>query len=95
MANFNLIADGETDKFSENGSFRIHMSGAFGGGTLVLEEDVNNNGVFTPVEGTDKTAASDFIVDMLTTSKYRFSLTGATAPDINVTTKGGNVATNR
>lgn len=82
-----LTADGQSAVFRAPGSFRIHLIGTFGGGTLTLQQKIDNT--FEDLQNTDATADSDFIVDSLDDGGiYRFDLSGATAPSIRITVFG-------
>lgn len=83
-----LTADGVTANFPAKGTFRVHASGDFGGGTLTLREDVLKNGEFESITESAKTEASDFIVEGVALSEYNFSLAGSTSPDITITVTG-------
>lgn len=87
-----LTADGKSDEFTANGSFRVSATGTFGGGSLTLEEDLRGDDSWTTVDRTADTADVGYIVDGLVVSRYRFDLTGATSPSITITTKGGKGA---
>lgn len=88
MKTFNLTADGNTDAFQAPDTMRVHVSGTFGGGTVTLQEDVKANGVFVDVAGSAKTEAADYVFEGVRVSRYRLSLSGATAPDIDIVVKG-------
>jgi hypothetical protein len=82
-----LTADGETAEFIAAKDFRIHVTGTFGSGTLIVQEKIN--GVFEPVTGTEKTAAySQGFNSLGVGGVYRFSLSGSSTPDIDITVIG-------
>ena len=87
MARFTLTADGQTEVFDGYTSFRVHAEGTFGGGTLTIEEDIRNDGNFVTIDDSAKQEDADFIMDGLTRGKYRFDLSGATTPSIEITVK--------
>jgi len=82
---YNFAADGDVS-FSVEGSFRVNVSGNFGGGTIKLQERMSA-GVFEDVADTGKTAAADYIVDNFGSNSYIANLNGATSPDMNITVK--------
>jgi hypothetical protein len=83
----NLTADGQTGEFTASGSFRVHLAGTFGGGTVTLEQRINNT--FETLVGTAQTADSDFILDSLKDGGiYRFDVAGSTTPAIVINVLG-------
>ncbi len=88
-----LAADGQTGEFTAAGSFRVHLSGTFGSGTVTLQQKINNT--FADLVGTAQTADSDFILDSLEDGGiYRFDLAGSTTPTIALNVLG-DVQANR
>lgn len=82
-----LAADGQTGEFTAGVSFRIHLAGTFGGGTVTLQQSIN--GTFEDLIGTEQTADSDFIFDSEDNGGiYRFDLAGSTTPTIAINVFG-------
>lgn len=80
------VAD-DSASFAMTGSFRVNVSGTFGGGAVSIQEQFAD-GSWLEIADTAKTADADFIVDNFDNNKYRFVLSGSTAPDLNCSVKG-------
>ena len=86
--NETLAADGDSKEFKGVGAVRIRGNGTFGGGIVIVEErDVD--GVFSPIEPASFTSAFDQILDIgVEQATLRFSLSGSTTPSLDVSARG-------
>jgi len=88
-----LAADGQTGEFTATGSFRVHLIGTFGAGTITLQQKINNT--FEDIIGTAQTADADYIFESPDEGGiYRFDLAGSTTPSL-VLSALGKVEANR
>lgn len=88
MANGNFTADGSSDWFELTyEQATITLDGDFGGGTVAVEKQVNGN-TYPIKEGASPityASAYDTVLNIGSSMKIRFTLTGATAPNIDWT----------
>jgi hypothetical protein len=60
----------------------VHLSGTFGGGTVVVQAQLGPNNSWVALTGGVFTAADDFVLDAQRPIAIRLSLSGATTPNI-------------
>jgi hypothetical protein len=88
-----IAADGPTKEFTATNSFSVVLDGTFGGGTVTLQERLDD-GTFHDVTLSPKAAPDDYIADNFGVNIYRFNASGTTSPDITIALKG-NIRNNR
>jgi hypothetical protein len=82
MANGTLTDDGSTEWITlENGRGMISLDGDFGGGTLQVQVENENEGQFDVTDGAFSAAAVSTI-DLGAQCRIRLTLAGSTNPDM-------------
>ena len=83
---FTLSANGTTEEFQAQGDIMLHGSGTFGGGTVTIEQKLDN--AFVAVAGFSHTAAFDEVMTVADSSVYRYKLAGSTNPALKLAVAG-------
>jgi len=89
---YNLTSNGSTPNRSiKAGEFACVVSGEFGGGSVAVEVSYDDGVTFVPIERTEGALVPIAITVPLVANAIvfgkpliRFTLTGATAPDLNL-----------